>query len=106
MHATPTLLPMRRAALVHMCAGLLVLLGCVLAPRQGGAVLLIPVLAGHARAIPAGHVAILRPGWIAGSLLVRSDGEVSVMAMIRGGFVPIAAPSWLCGSPAPAGNSR
>ena len=106
MHATPTPLPLRRAALVQLCAGVLVLLGCVLAPRPGGAVLLIPVVVGHAGALPAGHFAVLRPGWLAGSLLVRSEGEVPVMALVRGGFVPIAAPSWLCGSPAPAGNSR
>ena len=93
---------MKRLALVQFGLVVLVLVGCVAMPRPGGAVLLIPVFAGGAGAIPPGRIAVLRAGSIGGSLLVRIDPDVPFTTILRGGFLPLAAPGWLCADAPPS----
>jgi len=68
-------------------------------PRAGSTVFLIPVVPhGVARLMhDARGVTVLRAGWISGSLVVRIDGNVPVMAMLRAGVVPMGAPAVFCG---------
>jgi hypothetical protein len=90
---------MKHAAALQLYVVALILLGCLLMPRAGGAVLLVPVFAPTAGAVGAGSIAVLRAGWIPGSLLVKIDGEVPVMALLQRGILPLGAPGRLC-SPA------
>lgn len=97
---------MRPAAVGQAVLCALGIVACALAPRPGGAVLLVPMpgasaaLAATAGASPNDGArtppAILRPGVIDGSLLVRFGGPVPVLAILRTGVLPVAAPLWLC----------
>ena len=99
---------MMKAAAVWQAALIAaVLLFALFAPRPGGAVLLIR-FAGHGAALhgaigrdSAWPLAVLRAGAIPGSLLVRADGPVPVLALLRHGVLPLAAPMAACRAPAP-----
>jgi hypothetical protein len=73
-----------------------------LAPRAGGAVLLIP-FATHDTVTRdmIRRMTVLRAGAIPRSLLVRVDGPVPVLALLRHGVLPLAAPITACQAPAP-----
>lgn len=80
----------------------LVLLACLLTPRAGADVLLIPLApASDARSLAdlrELRLALAGRGRIAGSWLVRATpGAVPVWPLLRRGLVPIAVPSMLCG---------
>jgi len=43
------------------------------------------------------RIAVLRNGALSGSLLVRIDAAVPIIAILREGVVPVGAPDFLCG---------
>ena len=79
------------AALAQAGLAIVVLIACVVAPRPGGAALLVPIAG---RVTVDRGLTVLRAGAIPGSVLVR--GPVSVGALLRRGIVPLGAPDWLC----------
>jgi hypothetical protein len=89
---------MKRAARAQCCLAAIVLCGCVLLPRPGGAVLLVPLFTASNDGLEPAHIAVLRAGWLPGSLLVRVEGEVPVLAWLRHGILPLGAPAVLCSS--------
>jgi hypothetical protein len=92
----------RSAAAAQGAALGLILIGCLFAPRSGGAVLLIPLTEQRpALGAIAGHISVLRAGTIPGSLLVLSNGPVPVIALLRQGVLALAAPSNMCATVAP-----
>ena len=93
---TPDL--MRHAAHVQLGLVVAVLLGSLLIPRPGSAVLLVPLFKGSIERFEAGRIAVLHAGWIRGSVLVRVEGRVPVMELLRSGVLPLAAPGFSCGS--------
>ena len=92
---TPSL--MRHAAHVQFGLVAAALLGSVLMPRPGGAVLLIPLLKGSVGRVDAGPVAVLHAGWLRGSMLVRVKGPVPVWGLLRRGVLPLGTPGFSCG---------
>lgn len=106
----------KRMAVVQGVLVVVVLATCLLLPRPGSAVLLIPAgfsvsanwpgmgpgpidsRTGDSRT-EEGGIAVLHTGILRGSVLVRVDGEVPVLALLRAGWLPIAAPRWLCDAP-------
>jgi len=92
--------PRVRLALAQLCLGLAIFAVCLGMPRAGGAVLLIPVVPHSVATLihyAEGHgIKVLRSGWIAGSVLVRIDGEVPIIALLRAGVMPVGAPALLC----------
>jgi hypothetical protein len=95
----------KHAGLLQLLLVTVVLLGCVVLPRPDGAVLLVPLFTPSIGLAGMGHVAVLRGGWIAGSVLVRVDGPMPLIAWLRGGVLPLGVPDWLCSS-VPASNRR
>ncbi|WP_353230896.1 hypothetical protein [Novosphingobium sp.] len=98
---------MKAAAAWQVALVIAVLVVALFAPRPGGAVLLIRI-AGHGAALRdaigrdiAPPLAVLRAGAIPGSLLVRADGPVPVLVLLRHGVLPLAAPFAACQVPAP-----
>lgn len=111
----------KRMAVVQGILVVVVLATCLLLPRPGSAVLLIPAgfsvsanwpgmgpgpidsRTGDSRTGDSrtgeGGIAVLHAGALRGSVLVRVDGEVPVLALLRAGWLPIAAPRWLCDAP-------
>lgn len=96
---------MARAAVVQLYLVLAILAACLALPRPGGAVLLIPLFApstaSAVHAAEGGRMAVLRSGWMRGSLLVRIDGNVPVWAFLRAGVLPLGAPGLFCTSAQP-----
>jgi hypothetical protein len=90
---------MKGASLLHLVLVGLTLALCVFLPRQGAAVLLVPV-GGNAlsaiRASERGELRLIGPGRIAGTLVVVPAGEMSVVPFLKSGLIPIAAPAFLC----------
>lgn len=79
---------------------LILVLGATLClPRPGSAMLIVPIAARPMRLPP--DLAVLRSGWPAGSLLVRARGAIPYRDLLAGGMIPLAAPTWLCGSGTP-----
>ena len=103
---------MKAAAVWQAALIMAVLPGVLFAPRPGEAVLLIR-FAGHGAALrdavgrdvtardSASPLAVLRAGAIPGSLLVRADGPVPVLALLRDGVLPLSAPFVACQALAP-----
>jgi hypothetical protein len=93
-------------AAVQLGLVLCVLVGCLVLPRRGGSILLVPLGRGSqtalVRALGAHRFALLRSGSLPGSLLVRIDGQVPIMPLLRAGVLPLGAPEWLCSSASPA----
>ena len=87
-------------ALAQLCLGLAIFAVCMGMPRACGAVLLIPVIPHSVATLihhAGGHgIKVLRSGGIAGSVLVRIDREVPIIALLRAGVVPVGAPALLC----------
>jgi hypothetical protein len=102
---SPAREPRAFVALAQLCLGLAIFGVCLCMPRPGGTALLIPAVpqgvaailrqAGLQRAGAHG-ITVLRSGWIAGSVLVRIDGDIPVLAFLRAGVVPLGAPAFLC----------
>ncbi|MDE2405336.1 MAG: hypothetical protein KGM17_11780 [Sphingomonadales bacterium] len=86
-------------ALVQAGLAALVLAACLLVPRTGGAVLLLP-LDGRpmARARLAGidGLALVGSARIPGSLIVHAPRGVPFWTLLRRGIVPVTAPERLC----------
>lgn len=101
----------KRMAVVQGVLVVVVLATCLLLPRPGSAVLLIPAGLSVSANWPGmgpgpidsrtgeRGIAVLHTGILRGSVLVRVDGEVPVLALLRAGWLPIAAPRWLCDAP-------
>ena len=102
MHRTKPSGSMNYAAVLQLWLLATVLVGCLLMPRPGGAVLLVPLFAHTVSVTGAGSVAVLRAGSIPGSVLVRISGDVPVLGWLRRGVLPLGAPAVLCD---PATNS-
>lgn len=78
----------------------LVMLACLLMPRAGSAVLLLP-LQGRAAALSAPvfrkeGMVVLGHGRIGGSVLILPRGTVPVWRLLANGIVPLAVPPMLC----------
>jgi len=97
----------RVAIAMHLTAGAIALVLCLFLPRQGSAVLLLPIR-GHGQSADAAFLAsngltLVGAGRIPGSLVVRAGSNASMSEWLRQGFLPIAAPMQLC---VPDDNSR
>ena len=92
----------RRGLAIHAALVTVVLLTCLFLPRPGQAIVLVP-LAPSARLplrteLSAGSLALLGQGRIAGTWLVRASGPVPFETLLAHHFLPLAAPSLLCGA--------
>lgn len=96
MHRSSTPAQMKHAALGQLGLVVIVLLGCLLMPRPGGAVLLVPLFTNSAGVVGKARFAVLRAGWLPGSVLVRVEGDVPVIDLLRSGVLPLGAPALLC----------
>ncbi len=84
---------------------LVILAGCLAFPRHGGSTLLVPLGRGGpaavVRALGTHRFALLRPGSLAGSMVVRIEGDVPIISLLRAGVLPLGAPEWLCAAALP-----
>lgn len=94
---------MKPATMAFMQVGLAlaVLLVATLSPRDGKPVLLVPI-AGHAaaqlRPLAATGLSLVGSGRLPGSIVVYHSEKFPVLAVLRLGFLPLAAPAGLCRS--------
>lgn len=97
---------MKSIAIGQAVLGMLTLLGCLLAPRPGAAVLLVPLGAreGAQSALTtlSNQVSLIGTGRSAGSLLVYPKRSLAIVPLLRNGVLPIAVPSFLCSPALPA----
>ena len=91
----------RAGGILHAGVLLATLLVCLVLPRSGQGVLLVPVAPRPAIVLPQDigwtGLSLLGRGPLPGSLLVRPAGPVPLLALLRHGVVPIAVPLALCG---------
>jgi hypothetical protein len=92
------------AAGPHLLAAGLVLAGCLALPRPGTETVLLPLGRSAPLAVAlslAPGARVVGPARLGRGLVVHFPGAVPVLALIRGGVIPVAATPILCGS-APA----
>ncbi|WP_298197347.1 hypothetical protein [Novosphingobium sp.] len=97
----PPARPARLGGILHAGVLLATLLVCLVLPRNGQGVLLVPLAPRPATVLPRDigwtGLALLGRGPLPGSLLVRPAGPVPLLALLRQGVVPIAVPLAVCG---------
>ncbi|OYW48711.1 MAG: hypothetical protein B7Z34_12475 [Novosphingobium sp. 12-62-10] len=96
-------MPVAQAALA-----VAILLLATLLPRAGQPVLLLPL--GHQdaasfKALSAKGLALVGPGRWPHTLVVYHTEKFPTLAVLRLGFLPLAAPAGLCGQPSDVGLS-
>ena len=91
----------RPAAWLHAGLIALTLLVCLVLPRAGQGVLLVPLAAGAPGLLlhrsDLGEPAVLGRGPLPGSWLIRPSGPLPLWGLLHDGILPLAVPLALCG---------
>lgn len=98
---------MTRGPFLQLGLIMLALVLCVFLPRQGSAVLLVPIGSEQAGARPdvlrgtGADLRLIGASRIPGTLVFYAQGSVPVVRLLQIGLLPIAAPAFLCNSDRP-----